>query len=51
MNSESDVMGLQHQLQQKEANLVALKREVSTCYPFNKLHHCVSWGLSFCCHT
>ena len=29
MNSESELMGLQHQFQQKEANLVALKHEVS----------------------
>ena len=51
MNSESDVMGLQYQLQQKEAYLVALKHEVSISYPVNKLHYCVSCRLSLCCHT
>jgi hypothetical protein len=29
MSSESTVMSLQHQVQQKEADLVALKQEVS----------------------
>jgi hypothetical protein len=30
MNSEAELMGLQHQLQQKEVNLVALQHEVSS---------------------
>jgi hypothetical protein len=29
MSSEAELMGLQHQLQQGEANLVALQHEVS----------------------
>jgi hypothetical protein len=50
MDSESTVMSLQHQIQQKEADLVALKQEVSMVFLYLSIMmlHGSEWSPSCC---